>query len=373
MLSTVTRRAALLGYSKAQVERPHEHRECKQSVSVVIPCHNYGHYLPACVGSALNQQDVEVDVLIIDDASTDGSAEVARTVAAGDSRVRAICHSENMGHIATYNEGLSLASGDYTALLSADDLLTEGSLWRSAQLMRAHPSVGLVYGHPVAFVGDAPGPARTVTSSWTIWQGLDWIADRCKSGRNALRSPEAVMRTSVVREAGAYRADLPHAADFEMWMRAAKVSDVGYLGGVDQAYYRVHPASMSHTVNRSLLTDMSQRILAFENILSECAEILPNVDQMSDMAHRAIAREALSHVIDAYARGSAECEPVDEYAALALKVWPTAGGLREWRAVSHLSSAANISSRQRRSLMAHMAVSDLRYRLLWRRWRWTGV
>src|SRR5690242_1270133 len=96
------------------------------SVNVVIPCYNYGHFLEQAVGSVLDDQgDVDVRVLIIDDASPDGSGEVALQIAARDPRVEAVVHTTNIGHIATYNEGLlGWADGDYCMLLSADDQVT---------------------------------------------------------------------------------------------------------------------------------------------------------------------------------------------------------------------------------------------------------
>jgi glycosyltransferase involved in cell wall biosynthesis len=194
---------------------------------VVIPCYNYGHYIQHCVDSAVAQPGVSVDVLIIDDASPDGSAEVVKRVAANDPRVRAIYHERNRGHIATYNEGLFQVDGDYVVLLSADDLLAPGSLGRATALMESHPDVGLVYGPAVSFADVPPPPARGRATSWTIWRGHDWVRDRCRTGRNALLSPEAVMRTSVLHTVGGYQATLPHAGDFDVWMRAASVSDVG--------------------------------------------------------------------------------------------------------------------------------------------------
>src|SRR5689334_12258407 len=107
----------------------------RPSVTVVIPCYNYGHYVGTAVRSVLDQPGVDVDVILTDDASTDGSAEVVRELAAADPRVRAILHRRNFGHIATYNEGLEQATGDYVVLLSADDALTPGSLARAAALL----------------------------------------------------------------------------------------------------------------------------------------------------------------------------------------------------------------------------------------------
>ena len=112
------------------------------TVSVVIPCYCYGRFLRDSVGSALNQDGVDVRVLIIDDASPDDSWDVAEALAAEDDRVEVRRHRVNQGHIATYNEGLlEWAEGDYSVLISADDLLTPGALARATSVLDARPNV----------------------------------------------------------------------------------------------------------------------------------------------------------------------------------------------------------------------------------------
>src|SRR5215831_3479097 len=121
------------------------------SISVLIPCYKYGQFLEEAVASVLDDQaGVDVRVLIIDDASPDDSAEVARKIAARDSRVEVSVHATNKGNIATFNEGLlEWADGDYCILMSADDRLTPGALQRASDLLDAHPGVGFVYGYPL--------------------------------------------------------------------------------------------------------------------------------------------------------------------------------------------------------------------------------
>src|SRR4051812_8374346 len=97
-------------------------------VDVITPCYKYGRFLRRCVQSALDQQGVDVRVLILDDASPDNTPDVAAELLKEDSRVQYRRHAVNQGHIATYNEGLNWASGDYLLLLGADDLLTPGAL-----------------------------------------------------------------------------------------------------------------------------------------------------------------------------------------------------------------------------------------------------
>src|SRR5664280_1311382 len=209
------------------------------TVTVVIPCYNYGRYLPAAVASVTGQEGVSVDVIIVDDASTDSSADVAAALVAHDPRIRLIAHERNRGHIVTYNDGLNAANGEYCVLMSADDLLAPGALNRATSVMQAEPTVGMVYGTAVPFTDVPPATLATV-QAWGLWAGADWLALRCERAVNTIRSPEVVVRTSIQRIAGGYRADLPQTADHEMWMRLASLADVGRVIGPDQAYYRVH-------------------------------------------------------------------------------------------------------------------------------------
>jgi glycosyltransferase involved in cell wall biosynthesis len=306
---------------------------------VVVPCFNYGHYLPACIGSVLKQPGVEVEVIVVDDASTDGSGEVADELARFSPSIRVIRHSRNAGHIATYNDGLAEAKGDYVVLLSADDLLTAGSLQRATSLMEAHPGVGLVYGRAVRFAQDAPPLARTNPTHWLIWSGHDWLAMRFKRAYNCILSPEAVVRTSVQREIGGYRPELPHTADMEMWMRAAAIADVGYVSGVDQACYRDHGASMHNATFQSgdvrgLAVDVSERMRTFELTALHMFGPGPEADRWLRIAQRALAVEALTSAVRSYYRGNAGRWPVDELAALAVELYPDARRLPHWKALS---------------------------------------
>lgn len=240
----------------------------RPTVSVVIPCHNYGRFLPVATCSVTGQTQVDVEVLIIDDCSTDGSQRVARALAETDPRIKVVAHGRNLGHIATYNEGIAAAEGDYLVLLSADDVLAPGSLARATALLDAHPSVGFAYGSAVMFEGEPTPTARQAVDGWTIWEGRDWIEERCRVGGNAVCSPELVMRTSVQRQIGEYRAQLPHSADMEMWLRAATVASVGRIEGADQAFYRVHSGSLRHTLCVAPTDDLRARHDAFASVLT---------------------------------------------------------------------------------------------------------
>jgi glycosyltransferase involved in cell wall biosynthesis len=352
------------------------------SVSVVIPCYKYGHFLEGAVASVLDDQEgVDVRVLIIDDASPDDSAEVAVKIAARDPRVEVIVHTANQGNIATFNEGLlGWADGDYCALLSADDRLTPGALRRARDLLDAHPNVGFVYGHALYVMDGAPLPtARTRVRGWSVWPGQLWLERRFRQGENPITAPEIIVRTSLQKRVGALNPQLPKAADMEMFMRLAANADVGFIRGVDQAFYRVHRQNMSKTV--SALMDLRQRRSVFEIVLDRYGDRLSDTKRLSDIVHRQLGREALWAAGRVYDRGrmrqtelarrflgtaaDEEERDVDELVAFAIDCWPEVSRLPLYRT---LRSRKHIGPRG----MYFMMNSKGRWWLRRRSWKYRG-
>jgi glycosyltransferase involved in cell wall biosynthesis len=342
-------------------------------VDIVIPCYNYGRFLERCVRSVLDQPVRDLQVLIIDDASSDNSLSVAKKLAETDPRVSIIAHSQNMGHIATYNEGLlDWATGDYSLLLSADDVLTLGALARAVEVLDANPRVGLLYGHAVYWYDNQPAPSlRTKPAGVSIWPGHDWLRIVCRRGHCVTSTPTAVVRTSVQQAIGGYRSDLPHSADIEMWMRFAVHSDVAYIKGVDQAFYRIHNTNM--TVQRLPLIDLQQRKAAYDAVFAAYGELIPDAVRLHQEANRKMAKEALWRACSAYHRRRLDNTPVDELVDFARSTFsqferlPEHWGLR-WRkrvgpkACSYLQPIM-ISAVHRR----------IRSWLWWKTWKLRGI
>jgi glycosyltransferase involved in cell wall biosynthesis len=295
-------------------------------VSVVVPSYNYGRYLPACVDSVLAQEGVETEVLVIDDASSDETPEIARRMAARDPRVQFRRHATNQGHIATYNEGLEWASGEYTVLLSADDLLVPGALGRAVRLLDSHPEVGFVYGIPLFLKAGRSWP-RARTSSrrdrWQIQDGHDWIEDRCRQGASCIISPEVVIRTKVQREVGGFRAELPHTGDLEFWLRLAAHAAVGRILDADHAYYRLHNQNM-HSQRFSAIQRLEQVKAAFDSAFHEQGHRITDRERLQEFANRALARRALELATEALDHGWATPELVEQLVEMAERIHPDA-------------------------------------------------
>ena len=264
-------------------------------VTVVVPCYKYGHFLRRIVASVLEQTDVDARVVIVDDASPDASADVARTIAGEDSRVSVLVHDRNAGHIATYNDGFALVETEFVSLVSADDIVAPGALGRAARLMSANPRVGMVYGAVIDFTDDdvPDGEYRWGRETWTVWRGQAWFRRVMRRGTNPILSPEVVMRTSALREVGPYDPALPHSGDLEYWLRTAARWDVGRVNGRAQAYYRVHGANMHLERFDATAEDLRQRVLAFASAADRAETAGLDGHREFRAATRALAREAL--------------------------------------------------------------------------------
>jgi Glycosyl transferase family 2 len=329
------------------------------SVDVVVPCYRYGHFLRECVESVLSQSDVNVRVLIIDDASPDNTAEVAAALISEDPRVSFIRHVENKGHIATYNEGIDWTSADYTLLLSADDYLLPGALERATCLMDAHPAVGFTFGNVLELSDNGNKvPTKSVIKATArpdsrILEGRELIELTGAEG-NQVTTCSAVVRTALQKRLGGYRKELPHAGDMEMWLRFAAHAAVGFIfayqgvyrrhsANMSTAYYFVSDGRLTYTKN-GRLGDLQQRKLAFDCFSEHCKNLVGNEDVRRRL-YRQFSESAVRHASAAFNDG--EMDESRRLSELALAAYPEIKrssawvkmtckrwmGARTWRAV----------------------------------------
>jgi glycosyltransferase involved in cell wall biosynthesis len=345
------------------------------TVDVIIPCYNYARYLRCCVNSVLSQPDVNVRVLVIDDASTDETPLIGRELAASSGAVEFRRHDVNKGHIATYNEGLlEWSTGDYVALLSADDILAPSSLGRAVRVMNADTRIGMVYGLAVHFMHEEELPqVNDRKLSYRRWKGVEWLADRCRAGHNVITSPEVLVRGSVQRAVGGYRPELPHAGDLEMWLRIAAVSDIAYIRHVPQAYYRVHASSMMRTVYKGNVLDLYQRRAVFDAFFQSHRSVVADADRLHEEAKRSLAREALWDACRAYDRDQVESWHAGELEDFALTTYSQATSLAEFSALRRRCRLGSRICKQTQIFAGPAMIKALRRWALKQRWKRHGV
>jgi glycosyltransferase involved in cell wall biosynthesis len=210
-------------------------------VSVLIPVYNVEEFVPAAIESALAQTYPHVEVVVVDDGSTDGSA--AAIAPYRDQIV--FVEQENRGLAAARNVALGAASGTVLALLDADDLWLPDRLERCVALLEQRPEIGLVTSDAFLIEDGVRterrcyGDRRRYPFPGPELDQLDIIAQR-----NFL-FVSVVLRRSLVSEFGGFDESLERAEDFELWTRLLLAgARAGFIPD-PLGYYRLRSDSLS--------------------------------------------------------------------------------------------------------------------------------
>ena len=230
-------------------------------ISIIIPVYNIGTFLPLCITSALSQENVEIEVLLIDDGSLDSSGNICDQYANIDNRIRVI-HKENGGLSDARNVGVSAATGDFVMFLDGDDLWSDPqALERLVERQKQTDADVVNYsyvrwfedtGEKLPYIQNvAPMPpyrTKEEQVKYLTANGL-YIASACNK----------LIRRSVLDglkfRKGVYSEDIEWCA--ELLLRAKSMDFV-----CENFYmYRQHSASIRHTINQQKCDDLADNIL----------------------------------------------------------------------------------------------------------------
>jgi glycosyltransferase involved in cell wall biosynthesis len=199
-------------------------------------------HLDRTLASILAQQDVDLELIVVDDGSTDGSATVLGRYAAADARVQPVCR-EHEGLTPALEHGCRLARGTYIARHDADDLSAPDRLRSQIDELSDASSISLV----TCWV-DYIGPDDEALGSWTPSESPDMLRDNLRA-RDVSQLQSIVHGTAVFRRAdytrvGGYRRAFRVAQDIDLWQR---LTDVGGVACVRRVLYqrRITPTSLS--------------------------------------------------------------------------------------------------------------------------------
>jgi glycosyltransferase involved in cell wall biosynthesis len=206
-------------------------------LSVVIPTYNRADYLPLAVDSALGQSGVQIEVVIVDDGSTDGTESVVgRQAALWGSRVRYV-RQENAERSVARNNGLIYAHGDYVAFLDSDDLWQRDhartcleALWEDPVAVAAYGEYGLISADGRVIRDRVPRPAAT---------GDSFRRDLCLK-RLILHPTEVIVRRSALSSDSPFDPEIPGAEDWLFWLDLLRRGPFRSTGQ-RTAWMRVHP------------------------------------------------------------------------------------------------------------------------------------
>lgn len=210
------------------------------AVSVVIPTYNYGTYVTQALDSVLAQTLTPHEVIVVDDGSTDDTADRIKSY---EGHLRYI-RQPNRGLSAARNTGLRAATGEWVALLDSDDVWLPPKLEMQASLCRSLPAVGIVATGHFSFTGPDPWAVVRVPplAPPAVEVGLE---DLLESG--AFGSSSVIIRRDALEAVGLFDETLRSVEDLDMWLRIAARFPIQKLNG-PLTGVRLHPHSMSTRV-----------------------------------------------------------------------------------------------------------------------------
>jgi hypothetical protein len=246
-------------------------------VSVVTATFNMAHYLREAVDSVLAQDWPEIEMIVVDDGSTDDTPEVL-TVYADDPRVTVI-RQANAGQTKAKNAGLRAVRGEYVGFCDADNAWVPGKLCRQLPLLRANPGAGVVYGD-VTLIGATGEPLGTPRVK--RWNGR--ITGRLLAD-NFVTFNTVLVRRAVLEEFRGFDESLSMAIDYDLWLRISTKYAFLYVSEV-LAQYRIWPGQMSHRTGERL--DNAFRLM--QNFLQAYPESVTASERRRAWAHTYVSR-----------------------------------------------------------------------------------
>ena len=200
-------------------------------VSIVVPVYNGAKFVGETLDSLLAQRYPNVEIIVIDDASTDGTPEV---LGAYEAHVRLVTQQENRGIYATMNHGIALARGEFVAIYHADDVYLPEIVERQVAFLTAHPEAGAVFCQDI-FV-DAEGTEYGRLNIPDAVRGekpLDYAAilnAELTYKNTFLVCPSCMVRKAVYDAVGGYDHETYfNTSDLEMYLRIAREYPIGIL------------------------------------------------------------------------------------------------------------------------------------------------
>ena len=269
-------------------------------ITVVIPTFNRARFLPGAIESVLAQTYGDFRLLVADNASTDGTAEIVARY--DDPRIDYVRRPQNLGITANHNLALRDVTSEYCLIVPDDDVLFPQTLERTVAALDANPRAGMVHAR-FSVLGEEGAVLKEV-NDWTY--GLD--ADTVEPGETFVResmlwscrvcASTALMRMAALPEPPFDQDDFP-AIDFGMWLRMALDWEMAFLAE-PLAGYRIHGATHSaafgpphgagYTMGKEIVTRVHDVKLRFAERFQHR---LDDVADLRDRAARCQRRELI--------------------------------------------------------------------------------
>lgn len=263
---------------KASSNSPDSKLSKSPVISVIIPAYNYAHFLPYTLKSLLTQNGVTIEIIVVDDGSTDDTNQVAASF--GDA-IHYI-HQENQGLSAARNTGLRAAKGEFIVFLDADDMLYSGTLLSQYETFQRNPQADVVVCHNLFF--REIDPKGTFISPGFPLAREALALDFCC--HNIAPVHAYMVRRSITDAVGFFDESLLALEDYDFWLRYVNLGDQIVINPLGLALYRQHGQSMSKNHQQQLLHEALLRGRV-ESLLENSTSFMKGLKANGWIAHAA--------------------------------------------------------------------------------------
>jgi glycosyltransferase involved in cell wall biosynthesis len=265
-------------------------------VSVITPVYNGEAYLEDCIESVLSQTWQRWEYVIVDNASTDRTGEIAELYASKDDRIRVVHNDRLLPIIPNWNLTMRQISSDsvYTKVVHGDDLLFRNCIEKMVDLAEDHPEAGIVGAYRLD--GNVPRPSPGLPHTERVFRGVDVARETLRQSYSVFGSPSSLLiRSALVRERpDFYDARYLH-ADKAVCMELLKRCDFGFVPQI-LTYTRIHGDSQSTVTADRLGTRLLENLLMLREFgpsLLTVEELRERISRQERRHYRFLARRLL--------------------------------------------------------------------------------
>lgn len=218
-----------------QKSSPNKKTTNNDLVSVVIPCYNSKKYIVKCLQSVLNQTHTNLEIIVIDDASTDKSVEIISKIE--DKRLKIIQNQSNKGIVFCLNEGIKVAQGKYIARLDTDDFMQRDRIEKQVAFLSENQEYAMVGSHHI-LVDEKENVLQYVSFPETYEE-----IQIFKYFLNPISHPTTMFKASVFEEF-TYSEEYLHCEDYALWFQISNKYKIANLLECT-TFYRIHNESIT--------------------------------------------------------------------------------------------------------------------------------
>jgi glycosyltransferase involved in cell wall biosynthesis len=218
------------------------------TVTVVIPAYNSGVFIREAVESVLRQSLTSIELIVVDDGSTDGTQQVLDSIS--DGRLT-VLRQNNSGVSAARNAGLAAARAPYIFFLDADDVILPDALARMASTLDRMPQCVACFGHHIKIAEDGSELSTRADLRWKLFPGADTLRELI--AKNFIFCGAICIRTDAARAVAGFTPALRLGEDWEFWCRLAVLSDFAAMPNDVVLLYRQRSSGANHQLRNSPL------------------------------------------------------------------------------------------------------------------------